>query len=160
MALNMATPPPPPNVPTLDDVVIGAELSIRDRLAQHRANMACARCHDVMDPIGFALENYDAVGRWRDYDFGQPVDSIGGLIDGSSVEGVSGLEAGLLKRPEMFVTAMTEKLLTYALGRGIEVYDGPAVREVVRRAARDEYRFSAVILGIINSPAFQQRMSK
>jgi hypothetical protein len=158
--LAMPTPPPPPNVPTLDDVVIGAELSIRDRLAQHRANMACARCHDVMDPIGFALENYDAVGRWRDYDFGQPVDSIGGLIDGSSVEGVSGLEAGLLKRPEMFVTAMTEKLLTYALGRGIEVYDGPAVREVVRRAARDEYRFSAVILGIINSPAFQQRMSK
>ena len=158
--LAMPTPPPPPDVPALDDVVIGAELSIRDRLAQHRANAACASCHAIMDPIGFALENYDAVGRWRDYDLGQPVDSAGGLFDGSSVAGVPGLEAGILKQPEIFVAAMTEKLFTFALGRGVEVYDGPAVREVVRRAARDEYRFSAVILGIINSPAFQMRMSK
>ena len=140
--------------------MIGTERSIRDRLDQHRANPACARCHDIMDPIGFALENYDAVGRWRDYDLGQPVDSVGGFVGGGSVEGVSGLEAGILKRPEMFVTAMTEKLLTYALGRGIEISDGPAVREVVRRVARDEYRFSAVIWGIINSPVFQKRMSQ
>ena len=147
-------------MPVLEEKVVGAELSIRDRLAKHRTNPACASCHNIMDPVGFALENYDAVGRWRDYDAGQPVDSAGSLVDGSRVKGVAGLEAGILKRPDMFVTAMTEKLLTYALGRGIELYDGPAVREVVRRAARDEYRFSAVIWGIINSPAFQQRMSK
>ena len=158
--LGTPTPPPPPNVPSLDDVVIGAELSIRERLAQHRANPACASCHDIMDPIGFALENYDAVGRWRDYDLGQPVESVGHLADGSSFDGVSGLEAGMLKRPEKFVAAMTEKLFTYALGRGIEVYDRPAVREVVRRAAADDYRFSVVIWGIINSPTFQMRMSE
>jgi len=158
--LAMPTPPPPPNVPVLEEKVVGAEFSIRKRLAQHRTNPACASCHNIMDPIGFALENYDAVGRWRDYDAGQPVDAAGGLIDGTKVEGISGLEAGILKQPELFVAAMTEKLLTYALGRGIELDDGPAIRQVVRQAARDEYRFSVVIRGIIESPAFQQRMSK
>jgi hypothetical protein len=113
-----------------------------------------------MDPIGFALENYDAVGRWRDYDLGQPVDSVGVLVDGSRLEGVTGLEEGLLKRPEMFVAAMTEKLFTYALGRGIEDYDGPTVRKVVREADANEYRFSAVIWGIISSRAFQMRTSE
>ena len=113
-----------------------------------------------MDPIGFALENYDAVGRWRDYDGGEPVDAAGGLIDGTKVDGISELEAGILEKPELFVAAMSEKLLTYALGRGVEASDGPAIRQVVRQAAGDEYRFSAVIWGIIESPAFQQRMSK
>ena len=158
--LGTPPPPPPPNVPSLDNVVIGAELPIRERLAQHRADAACASCHDIMDPIGFALENYDAVGRWRDYDLGQPVDSVGVLVDGSRLEGVTGLEEGLLKRPEMFVAAMTEKLFTYALGRGIEDYDGPTVRKVVREADANEYRFSAVIWGIISSRAFQMRTSE
>ena len=158
--LAMATPPPPPDVPALEEKVVGAELSIRERLARHRSDRACASCHNIMDPIGFALENYDAVGRWRDYDGGEPVDAAGGLIDGTKVDGISELEAGILKTPELFVAAMSEKLLTYALGRGVEASDGPAIRQVVRQAAGDEYRFSAVIWGIIESPAFQQRMSK
>jgi len=158
--LAMATPPPPPDVPALEEKVVGAELSIRERLARHRSDPACASCHNIMDPIGFALENYDAVGRWRDYDGGEPVDAAGGLIDGTKVDGISALEAGILKNPELFVAAMSEKLLTYALGRGVEASDGPAIRQVVRQAAGDEYRFSAVIWGIIESPAFQQRMSK
>ena len=158
--LAMPTPPPPPNVPSLADVTVDAKLSIRERLARHRTNAACASCHRIMDPIGFAMENYDAVGRWRDHDGGQPVDASGSLIDGSRVQGVSELEEGIRARPEWFVAAMAEKLLTYALGRGMELQDGPAIRQVVSQAATDEYRFSAVVWGIINSPAFQQRMSK
>ena len=158
--LAMPTPPPPPDVPALEEKVVGAELSIRERLARHRSDPACASCHNIMDPIGFALENYDAVGRWRDYDGGQAVDSAGGLIDGTKVKGISGLEAGILKEPDLFATALTEKLLTYALGRGMEVSDAPVIRQAVRQAAADNYRFSAVIWGIIESPAFQQRMSE
>ena len=158
--LAMPTPPPPPDVPALEEKVVGAELSIRERLARHRSDPACASCHNIMDPIGFALENYDAVGRWRDYDGGQAVDSAGGLIDGTKVKGIAGLEAGILKEPDLFATALTAKLLTYALGRGMEVSDAPAIRQAVRQAAADNYRFSAVIWGIIESPAFQQRMSE
>jgi hypothetical protein len=158
--LGTPTPPPPPNVPALKDVVVGAELPIRERLAQHRSNKACASCHKIMDPIGFALENYDAVGAWRDHEFGKPVDSVGGLPGDGRIDGVAGLETGILKRPEKFVGTMTEKLLTYALGRGIEANDGPTVREVVRHASKNQFRFSEVIWGIVKSPAFQMRTSE
>ncbi|QEF99778.1 hypothetical protein Mal15_38450 [Stieleria maiorica] len=151
------TPPPPPNVPSLEEEVIGADLPIRQRLAKHRSNAACASCHVIIDPIGFSLENYDAVGRWRDTEFGVPVDAEGALPSGDSFHGVTGLEAAVLQRPELFATAMTEKLITYALGRGVTTSDGPAIREIVRRAGQDQYRFSALIWEIINSPAFQMR---
>ena len=118
--LGTPPPPPPPNVPALKDNTVSAALSIRERLAEHRANAACASCHKLMDPVGFALENFDAVGRWRNVEEGRPIDATGGLPDGSEFEGVTGLEQALLDRPEMFVGTLTEKLLTFALGRGVE----------------------------------------
>ncbi len=157
----LGTPPPPPlpNVPALRDNTVSANLSVRERLAEHRANAACASCHDVMDPVGFSLENFDAVGRWRGFEEGEPVDSSGGLPDGSRFAGVSGLEQGLLNRPEVFVSTLTEKLLTYALGRGIEHYDAPAIRSIARDAQAKGFRFSSVIIGIANSAPFQMRTS-
>ena len=119
--------------------------------------MGCASCHNLTDPVGFALENFDAVGRWRTTEDGQPVDASGGLPDGSQFTGVSGLEAGLLKRPDVFVTTLTEKLLTFALGRGVEYYDGPAVREIVRSARAADYRFSALVGAIVTSTPFRMR---
>jgi hypothetical protein len=113
-----------------------------------------------MDPVGFALENFDAVGRWRDFDGTLAIDSEGGLPDGSEIDGVDELEAGILDRPEMFVATLTEKLMTFALGRGIEHGDGPAVRRIVRRAADNDYRFSAIIEGIVLSQPFQMRTSE
>jgi len=150
-------PPPPPDVPALADNTVSASLPFRERLAVHRANPACASCHDVMDPVGFALENYDAVGRWRSLDEGRPVDASGGLPDGSTFAGVAALEHGLLQRPELFAATLSEKLLIFALGRGLEPYDTPAIREIVRRAQPDQFRFSSLILGIVNSTPFQMR---
>jgi hypothetical protein len=157
----IGTPPPPPlpNVPALDDNTVAASLPVRERLMQHRANAACAVCHNVIDPPGFALENFDAVGRWRTTEEGQPVDSSGGLPDGSTFKGVNGLEDALLKRPEVFVGTLTEKLFTFALGRGMEYYDGPAVREVVRKAKAADYKFSAIIGAIVDSTPFRMRIS-
>jgi hypothetical protein len=155
--LGTPPPPPPPNVPALDEKKISSSLSVRERLAEHRANPACASCHDVMDPVGFALENFDAVGRWRDFENGYPVDASGGLPDGSKFEGVDALEQGLLKRPELFVGTFAEKLLTFSLGRGVETYDAPAVRKIVKDAARDDFRFSSVIIGVVNSTPFQMK---
>jgi hypothetical protein len=146
-------------VPALEDNTVSAMLSVRERLAKHRANAACAGCHNVIDPVGFALENFDAVGRWRTTEEGKPVDASGGLPDGSKFTGVTGLEAALLKRPELFVGTMTEKLLTFALGRGVEPSDGPAVRKVVRAAKDADYRFSALIEAIVTSTPFQMRSS-
>jgi hypothetical protein len=158
--LGTPPPPPPPNVPALDDNnMVSETLPVRERLLKHRANAACASCHNVIDPVGFALENFDAVGRWRTTEEGQPVDASGGLPDGSKFTGVAGLEEALLKRPEVIVGTLTEKLLTYALGRGVEYYDGPAVREVVRTARAADYRFSALIGAIVNSTPFQMRTS-
>jgi hypothetical protein len=134
-------------------------LPIRARLAAHRDKPACAGCHSFIDPPGFALENFDAVGRWRSLEEGQPVDASGGLPDGSAFTGVDGLEAGLLSRPNIFTTTLTEKLLTFALGRGIEPDDGPAVRRIVRAAKADNYRFSAIILGIVNSTPMRMRQT-
>src|SRR5207247_794283 len=147
------TPPPPPlpNVPALKDNTVSATLSVRERLAEHRANATCASCHNLMDPVGFALENFDAIGRCRTVEEGQRIDTTGGLPDGSKFTGVSGLEDGLRNRPELFVGTLTEKLMTFALGRGIETYDAPAVRKIVHDAQAKDFRFSSVILGIVNS---------
>jgi hypothetical protein len=158
----LGTPPPPPpaNVPALKDNTISSALSVRERLAEHRANVACAGCHKLMDPVGFSLENFDAVGRWRAFEEGRPVDSTGGLPDGSQFQGVTGLERGLLKRPELFVGTLTEKLMTFALGRGVESFDAPAIRKIVRDARAQNYQFSSLIVGIASSTPFQLRKSE
>ncbi len=154
-------PPPPPNVPPLKEKSpSGKKLSGRELLAEHRANPLCASCHNTLDPIGFALENYDAIGRWRSKDDGVPVDASGVLPDGRSFDGPEGFRQALLARPELFVSTASEKMLTYALGRGLEYYDMPAIREIVSHAAEDDYRFSALVLGIAESTPFQMRMSQ
>ena len=153
-------PPPPDDVPALKDNTVNSNLSVRERLAEHRANPACASCHDVMDPVGFALENFDAVGRWRETEAGRPVDASGGFPDGSRFHGVAGLERAVLAQPELFVTTLTERLMTFALGRGVEHYDGPAIRKIVRSARKDNYRFSALVHGIVNSVPFRQRRTE
>ncbi len=157
----IGTPPPPPlpDVPALDENTVSANLPVRERLALHRSNAACASCHEFMDPPGFALEHFDAVGRLRMLEEGQPVDASGGLPDGSVFAGVDGLEEGLLQRPEVFVNTLVEKLLAFGLGRGLEHYDGPAVREIVRGARDDDYRISAIIGGIVRSVPFRMRES-
>lgn len=155
----LGTPPapPPPDVPDLKDNTVAAGLSVRARLAEHRANAACASCHNLMDPVGFALENYDAVGRWRTLEDGQPVDATGGLPDGSKFAGVAPLEDGLRRRPELFVGTLAEKLLTFALGRGIEASDAPAVRKIIREAQANDFRFSSIVVAIANSTPFTMR---
>jgi hypothetical protein len=159
--LGAPPPPPPPNVPVLKErAETDKPLTMRERMAEHRANPACAGCHKLMDPVGFALENYDAVGRWRTTENGVPVDSAGGLPDGSSFQGAVGLRQALLSRPEIFATTTTEKLMTYGLGRGVEDFDAPAVRRIVRDAQKDDYRFSDLVLGIVRSVPFQMRSSQ
>ena len=156
--LGVPPPPPPPNVPALEDPkTIAAALPMRERLAQHRANPVCASCHKQMDPVGFALENYDAVGRWRTVDAGVPIDASGTLFDGSTINGVADLQAAILRRPELFVGTMTEKLLTFANGRGVEYYDAPAVRRILRDAQPQDFRFSSLIMGVVNSVPFRMR---
>ena len=120
---------------------------------------ACAGCHNLMDPVGFALEKYDAIGRSRTREDGVPVDATGSLPDGASFDGATGLQRALLTRPELFVSTLAEKLLTFASGRGLEYYDAPAIRQVVREAGQNDYRFSSLILGIVKSPPFQMRRS-
>jgi hypothetical protein len=150
-------PPPPPDVPALADNTVSAALPMRAQLAAHRAHAACAGCHNLMDPVGFALENFDAVGRWRESEQGAAIDSQGGFPDGSEFAGVEGLEAALLARPESFVGTLSEKLLTYAVGRGLDHRDAPAIRHIVRAAAADDYRFSSLIVAIVHSVPFQMR---
>lgn len=133
---------------------------MRERVAEHRANPACASCHNLMDPVGFALENYDAIGRWRTAEGGLPIDASGNLPDGTEFDGAADLQRALLRRPEIFVGVVAEKLLTYALGRGIEYYDAPAVRKIVREARPGGYRFSSVVLGVVHSTPFQMRRSQ
>ena len=158
--LGMPPPPPPANVPALKDNTVSSSLSVRERLAEHRANVACAGCHKLTDPVGFSLENFDAVGRWRAFEEGRPIDSTGGLPDGSRFDGVTGLERALLKRPELFAGTLTEKLLTFALGRGVESYDASAIRKIVRDARAKNYRFSSLVVGIATSTPFQMRKSE
>jgi len=156
--LGVPPPPPPPDVPELEETSDGGgTLSVRERLAAHRANPSCASCHALMDPLGFALENFDAVGVWRSIDeTGGRIDASGALPDGTPFDGAAGLRAAL-ESSDLFVTTLTEKLMTYALGRGVEAYDQPAVRAIVRAAAEDDYRFSSLITGIVQSPPFQMR---
>jgi hypothetical protein len=154
-------PPPPPNIPALKEKGEGGEaLSMRQQIVQHRANPACAICHNRMDPIGFGLENFDAVGKWRAIDAGSPIDASGVLLDGSKFQGPAELQQALLSRPELIVNAISEKLLMYALGRTLEYYDAPAVRRIVREAASSDYRWSSLVLGIIESTPFQMRRSR
>ncbi len=145
----LGTPPPepPPNVPALVDKKTQAKVqTMRERMAQHRANPTCSACHSLIDPAGFALENFDAIGRWRVVDESfNAIDASGALPDGTKFNGVHELRAALIRKPERFVTTVTEKLLTYALGRGLEYYDMPAVRRIVREAAKDGYRFQTIV---------------
>ncbi len=160
--LGAPPPAPPPNVPTLPEEPFngGKTVSVRERLEQHRSNAVCASCHQTIDPLGFALENFDALGAWRTVDEGgNPVDAGGTMPNGVRVDGLAGLRALLLSRPEQFVGTVTEKLLAYALGRAVEYYDQPTVRKIIRDASVGEYQWSSLILGIVESPAFLMRNS-
>jgi len=160
----VGTPPPPPpaNVPVLQETdASGRALSMRERMVQHRSRPECASCHRLMDPAGLSMENFDAIGRWRTRtESGSEVDASGGLPDGSEFTGASGLRSALLRRPDVFVGTLTEKLMTYGLGRGLEFHDAPAVRTVVRNAQAQDYRFSSLVLGIVRSDPFLMRMSQ
>ena len=159
--LGAPPPAPPPNVPALDESTMAANLPMRQRLAAHRSNAVCASCHRTIDPVGFSLENFDAVGQWRDLEVeDQPVDASGALPGDKEFRGIDGLEDALLRRPELFVATLTENLLTFALGRGVEYYDAPAVRKIVSDAEKDGYRFSSLILGIVKSVPFQMRRAE
>ena len=156
----LGTPPPTPpaNVPPLDENETGAQhLSVRERIVEHRANAFCAACHNIIDPVGFALENFDAVGAWRTKDSGFPVDPSGTLYDGTPVDGAVSLRRFLLSNEELFLTNFTRNLLMYASGRVFQPYDMPAVRAIVRDAARQDHRFSAYVMGVVTSPPFQMR---
>jgi mono/diheme cytochrome c family protein len=157
----LGTPPPPPapDVPSLDESVVSDKLPVRQRLAAHASKAACAGCHEFIDPPGFALEHFDAVGRWRTLEAGLPVDAAGGLPDGTRFTGADGLENSLLARPEIFATTLAEKLLAYALGRAVEPRDAPAVREIIRRARAHDYRFSEFITALVTSVPFTMRQN-
>jgi hypothetical protein len=159
--LGAPPPAPPPGVETnLDAAQQGASkpTTLRQRLEMHRTNPVCASCHRIMDPIGFALENFDLIGAWRDTEAGMPIDASGQLADGTPVDGPAALRQAVLSRSDAFMTAATEKLLVYALGRPLHYYDMPTVRAIVRRAAREGNRFSAIVLGVVESDAFQKRV--
>ena len=157
-----APPPPPlPNVPALPDNETGkVARTLRERLAEHRANPICATCHDVMDPIGLGLENFDAVGKWRTREPGGDIDAHGQLADGTQITGVAELRQALTADPQQFARVFTQKLLTYALGRGLEAGDMPTVRQIVRDAEDDDYRFQALVRGIANSVPFRMRRAQ
>jgi cytochrome c5 len=160
--LNAPPPPMPNNVPPLNESAVraGKVLTMRERMEEHRQNPVCAGCHKIMDPIGLSLENFDAVGAWRTRDggtLGSPINASGELLDGTKVDGVVTLRQALIRNPEIFVGTVTEKLMTYALGRGLAYYDMPTVRAIVRDTAPKGYRFSSIVLGIVNSTPFQKR---
>jgi hypothetical protein len=153
--LNQPPPPPPPGVPPLNEASVGESTSLRQEMEAHRANAACASCHSRMDPLGFGLENFNAIGAWRTNDGKLPVDASGTLPDGTSFEGAAELKAILLNEKTNFVDCLSEKLLIYALGRGLERYDRPAVTKISAGVAASDYRFSGLILSIVNSLPFQ-----
>ncbi len=163
--LGTPAPPMPANVPPLPESNTRADgkvLTMRERMEEHRANPVCASCHKIMDPIGFSMENFDAIGSWRMREGGtkgSPIDASGQLLDGTKINGVVELRQALLKEPEIFVQTVAEKLMTYAMGRGLAAPDMPVVRGIVRDSARSGYRFSSLVLGIINSQPFQMRIS-
>ena len=160
--LGTPPPPPPPNIPDLvESGEDGKALSMREAMERHRANPVCASCHKVMDPLGFALENFDGIGSWRTTDAGAPIDSSGVLPDGTPFKGPAELQTVLLSsKREEFVTTVTERLLIYALGRGVEHYDAPAIRGIIREAAANDYRWSSLISGVVKSTPFQMRRSR
>jgi hypothetical protein len=159
--LGAPPPPPPPDVPDLEDNESTEGLSMRERMVKHRANPACASCHARMDPYGFGLENFDAIGRWRTREAdGQAIDASATLPDGTSFDGPSELRAAILQRPEEFVKTFTRKLLTYAVGRGLEASDEPIVRRIVSQAARDGYTFSSIVAGIATSEPLRMKVKK
>ncbi len=158
----LGTPPPipPPNTPPLKENA-GSDhpLTVRERMEEHRRNPVCAGCHSTMDPLGFALENFDAVGKWRTRgEDGARLDASGVLPDGANVDGPASLRNALLSHPDQFVSTLAEKLLTFALGRGLDYNDAPAVREIAAEAARGDYRFSSLILGVVKSVPFQMKI--
>ena len=156
--LGIPPPPPPPNVPSLKDDATTKNLTMRQRMELHRSNPTCAACHKMMDPLGFALENFDGLGSWRESTgVGEPIDSSGVLPDGTAFNGPAGLREVLVTKRDLFVENFSERLLTYALGRGVEEYDHPALRKIARAAASDNHRWSSIILGIVNSAPFQMR---
>jgi hypothetical protein len=158
--LGSPPPPPPPNVPALEETkgtsATGRPLSVRERMEQHRSNPTCNSCHRVIDPLGLALDNFDATGKWRVKDGGTPVDAAGTLYDGSKIDGPAGLREAVLRHKDAFLLSFTQSLTTYALGRRVEPADLPTVRKIIRDAAAREYRLSAFIEGVIDSPAFQR----
>ncbi len=159
--LGSPPPPPPPNVPALEETggsKDGKTLSVRERMEEHRKNPACTSCHRVIDPLGLALEHFDVTGQYRIKDNGVLVDATGTLYDGSEIDGADGLRQALLKYKDAMLASFTESLMTYALGRHVESYDMPTVRGVQRDAAKQDYRMSAFIQGIVKSQAF--RMSR
>jgi hypothetical protein len=159
----LGTPPPapPPNVPALKtSAESGKPSSLRERMEAHRANPYCASCHKVMDPLGFALENFDAVGQWRDTDEGARVDPSGMMYDGTKVSSPADLRKMLAARPEVFLGVFTQKLMTYALGRGVEYYDMPTIRAILRDAGKNDYKFSSILMGVIKSAPFQMKVKK
>jgi hypothetical protein len=158
--LNTPPPPPPDNVPALEDSAADAShpKTVRDQLEIHRKNPACAQCHRVIDPPGFALEKFNPVGQWRDaMPDGTPIDTAGVMADGTKVDGPAALREAILSRPDAFATVVTERMLTYALGRGLEPSDMPVVRAIVARAAHNGYRFDEIVMGIVESVPFQMR---
>jgi len=158
--LNAPVPPPPPNVPVLDEATVGTSMSLRQQMEQHRANAICASCHSRMDPIGFGLENFDAIGQWRTEDGKFPIEATGTLTNGKTFRGSAELVDVLAQQPEAFAGAISEKMLTYALGRGLEPYDRPAVKTITDSLARNDYRFSSLVLSIVQSLPFQARTSQ
>jgi len=160
--LGTPPPPPPPNVPELEpDPDSGKVLAMRERMEQHRANPVCASCHRIMDPLGLALENFDAVGRWRAHmPGGSVIDASGAMPDGTAFDGPADLRGLLVRNPEQFATVVTEKLLTYALGRGVEYHDAPAVRQILRGAAPHEYGLASLVVGVVTSTPFQMRLAR
>ena len=158
--LNAPPPPPPPDVPALESAGAIGEMPLRQLMEKHRELPACSGCHAPMDPLGFALENFDAVGQWRITDAGTTIDASAVLPDGTAFGGPAGLRQVLLRSPERFAHTVAERLLTYALGRGVEYYDSPTVREIVRQAAREDYRWSSLILATVNSVPFQMRSAR
>jgi hypothetical protein len=161
--LGSPPPAPPPDVPALEDANVGEDATLRERLVAHRENPACAGCHALMDPIGFSLENFDAIGAWRDYEYGRgtpTIDASGRLLDGTDVTGPVELREALMTNPEIFVATVVEKLMVYALGRGLVASDMPTVRQIVRGAEAGEYRFSELVLGIVESVPFTMRVKE
>jgi hypothetical protein len=155
----LGTPPPPPPaaVPPLEAEAGAAPRTIRERLETHRASPACASCHQIMDPLGLAMENFDAVGGWRTLEAGRPVDASGAFTDGRAIDGAAELRDALLSDPTIFVDTVTQKLMTYALGRGLQYYDMPVVRGLLEDARGDHYKFSDIVIGIVESAPFRMR---